>query len=494
MENHFKKAAGRWGVPVEELPDVREYMEKANLPPKATEGGSLEPEYYAGTVKVLLMKAIALAGFRIEEFYRDPEDTLGPTDRGRFKDAVIYLMAAFNCASAEVSAVSYGLKNGTGNIDQESARRIRNKLKPEIFEFIFKEFTKGLMTSPKLRPLFSTMFGFLLYCVDGSDINLPYNKYDEETLCTNGKGRKRYNQIHLNAIYDCLNGFYVACNFRGTKKTGQGERRALYELLQEFTGGQKAQSLLICDRGYDGHETVTRLQKEGVHFLIRGKANNSNGFLSTFQSLKNFKEDTFYGELHYTISKSEKDALPDDESAHLVRNKFDFLENGEVIHVHLRVLQFRLPSGELEALITNVPIWQLSPLQMYHVYSRRWGIEGSFRSLKYQISVSQQHSWKKEYVRQELWAKLTMFNFVTFITSHTKVPETKRLKPRKYEYKIKTSRAVVLCRNLLVGRITLEVFGSQVVKRLQPIRPDRSYVRNVKPKSAVSFQHRGTGM
>ena len=124
-------------------------------------------------------------------------------------------------------------------LDPESVRRIRSKLTPDIFELIFKEFTKKLRTSPDLKPLFRTMFGFLLYCVDGSDINLPFNKDDEETLCTNGKGRKPYNQIHLNAIYDCLNGFYVACNFRGTKKTGQGERRALYELLQEFTGNRE---------------------------------------------------------------------------------------------------------------------------------------------------------------------------------------------------------------------------------------------------------------
>ena len=493
MANHFKKAAERWGVPIEDLPDVVDYLEKANVPSEVTEGCSLEAKYYVGIVMNILMEAIDSAGARIEEYYRDPEDPLGPTDRGRFKDAVIYLMAAVNCASAEVSAVSYNLKKGTDNIDPESVRRIRSKLTPDIFELIFKEFTKKLRTSPDLKPLFRTMFGFLLYCVDGSDINLPFNKDDEETLCTNGKGRKPYNQIHLNAMYDCLNSFYAACNFRGTKKTGQGERYALYDLLQEFTGGEKAKCLILADRGYEGHEAVARLQKEGVHFLMRVKANNSNGFLSTFKSLKTLG-DTFYGEIHYTISKSKMKPLPDGGTAHLVRTAFDFLEEGEVIHVHLRILQFRLPSGELEALITNVPMWQLSPLQLYHIYSRRWSIESSFRSLKYQISVSQQHSWKKEYVRQELWAKLAMFNFVTFITSHTKMPETNRLKPRKHEYKIKTSRAVVLCRNLLVGLISLEEFGSQVVKRLQPIRPDRSYVRNVKPKSAVSFQHRGTGM
>ena len=492
--NHFLQAAQRWGVPANDLPDPQSYLARANTPPVPAKSGYLDAKDFAGKIVDILMDVIGTAGARLEEFYRDPEKPLGPTDRRRFKDMVIYLIAGLNCGSGETSAVAYKAKAKRGCIDAESVRRIRHALTPAIFEFIFLEFTRRLRTSPDLKPLFRTMFGFLIYSVDGSDVNLPKNKADTETLCTNGKGRKPFNQIHLNAIYDCLNGFYVACTFRGTKKTGVGERNALYELLKELTGEEKEQCLLLADRGYDGHETVARLQKEGVNFLFRVKANNSNGFLSTFQSLKTLKEDTFYGELHYTIGKSAKQILPEDGTAHIVRKSFDFLNEGEVIHVHLRVLQFRLISGELEALITNVPIWKLSPFQMYYIYSRRWGIEDSFRNLKYKISLSQLHSWMKDYVRQELWAKLVTFNFVSFIANHTKVPETKRLKPRKYEYKIRISNAVVLCRNLLVGAITVKSFAREIVLLPVPIRPNRSYGRDVKPKSAVPFQCRGTGM
>ena len=493
MMNVFMKAAERWGVSADELPDVHKYLEEANLPPEPTMGCLLDAKDFVGKIVSILMDVITAARRRIVEFYYDPDQPIGQKDLGRFNDAVIFVMAGLNCGSTETTDVCYGVKKGTGKIDKESVRRIRKKLKPEIFVFIFEEFTRRLRTSPDLKPLFHTMFGFLLYCVDGSDINLPFNKFDEDTLCSNGKGKKPFNQIHLNAIYDCLNGLYVACNFKGTKKTGQGERSALFELIKEFTEEEKSMCLILADRGYDGHETVARLQKEGIQFLMRVKANNSNGFLSSFTGIESLG-DTFYVEVHYIISRKKLDTMPEDGTFSFVKNAFDFLAEDEELHVHLRVLQFRLPSGELEALITNVPIWKLSPFQMYHIYSRRWGIEGSFRSLKYQIGVSAQHSWKKDYVRQELWAKVAMFNFATFITHHTRVPETKRLKPRKYEYMIKMSRAVVLCRNLLAGLITPEEFGKDVIKRLQPIKPDRSFARNMKPKTAVSFQYRGNGM
>lgn len=373
MYEHFVAAAKKWGIPVENLPDVHSYLDKANRPPEVTGGCLLDAKDIANRVMGILMEVIALADSRLEDFYNDPDKPLGPTDRKHFKDMLIYLMAGVNSGSMETSAVSYKVRKGKAGISLETVRRIRHELKPDLFEFIFKEFTRRLRTSPDLKPLFRTMFGFLLYCVDGSDLNLPRNKFDEQTSCSNGKGKKTFNQIHLNAIYDCLNGFYAACNFRGTKKTGQGERGALFELLKELSEEEKAQCLLLMDRGYDGHETVGRLQKEGIRFLMRVKANDSNGLLSSFAGIESLG-DEFYVEVHYTISRKNMKGQEDDKMFRVVKKKFDFLEEDESLLVHLRILQFRLPSGELETLITNVPIWELSPMQMYHLYSRRWGI------------------------------------------------------------------------------------------------------------------------
>ena len=51
----------------------------------------------------------------------------------------------------------------------------------------------------------------------------------------------------------------------------------------------------------------------------------------------------------------------------------------------------------------------------------RWGIETSFRDLKYSLALSYFHSKKTENILQEIFAKLTMYNFAELITSHVVV-------------------------------------------------------------------------
>lgn len=47
----------------------------------------------------------------------------------------------------------------------------------------------------------------------------------------------------------------------------------------------------------------------------------------------------------------------------------------------------------------------------------RWGIETLFRELKYSIGLSNFHAKKVTYILQEIYAKLTMYNFCEVITS-----------------------------------------------------------------------------
>lgn len=52
-------------------------------------------------------------------------------------------------------------------------------------------------------------------------------------------------------------------------------------------------------------------------------------------------------------------------------------------------------------------------------YSMRWGIETSFRELKYAVGLTSFHAKKREYILQEIWARLILYNFCEVITAHT---------------------------------------------------------------------------
>ena len=73
-----------------------------------------------------------------------------------------------------------------------------------------------------------TLKGYQLLASDGSALNLPYNPSDTETFHENGE-KRGYNQIHLNALYQLLDGYCCDCVLAPEGKTH--ERAALQEML-----------------------------------------------------------------------------------------------------------------------------------------------------------------------------------------------------------------------------------------------------------------------
>ena len=68
----------------------------------------------------------------------------------------------------------------------------RNKIKPEAFKSIFKNFSMGLMDSSDNIPMLA---------VDGSDIQIPSDPFDTESYIAGTNGHKGYNLLHINALY-----------------------------------------------------------------------------------------------------------------------------------------------------------------------------------------------------------------------------------------------------------------------------------------------------
>lgn len=48
----------------------------------------------------------------------------------------------------------------------------------------------------------------------------------------------------------------------------------------------------------------------------------------------------------------------------------------------------------------------------------RWGIETSFRELKYAIGLTGFHARKPDFIKQEIYARLLLYNYCELITTH----------------------------------------------------------------------------
>ena len=77
----------------------------------------------------------------------------------------------------------------------------RAKLLPKAFENLFH----GFIHKTRANNLFK---GYRILAVDGSDIHIPSNKNDIDSLYQTNENKKKYNLLHLNALYDIRRHIY----------------------------------------------------------------------------------------------------------------------------------------------------------------------------------------------------------------------------------------------------------------------------------------------
>ena len=85
-------------------------------------------------------------------------------------------------------------------------------------------------------------------------------------------------------------------------------------------------------------------------------------------------------------------------------------------YISFRIVSFVLPNGNTEVVYTNLPKEDFSTEELRELYNMRWGIETSFRDIKYAAGLLFFHSRKKDLVIQEIYAKLILYNFYELIT------------------------------------------------------------------------------
>jgi hypothetical protein len=156
---------------------------------------------------------------------------------------------------------------------------------------------------------------------------------------------------------------------------------------------------------------------------------------------------------------------------------FDFIEYGsmDTYGLSFRVVRFPLSGSSHECIVTNLPADEFPSDRIKEVYGSRWGIEGSFRKLKYTIGLSNFHSYKPEYIKQEIWAKLIAYNITETLINHTVISQ----KETMHEYKVNFSVAAHICRVFLrptAKKGSIDVI-SLLQKELVPMRNERQYPR-----------------
>lgn len=248
----------------------------------------------------------------------------------------------------------------------------------------------------------------------------------------------------------------------------------------------RAQDIFIADRGYESYNIFAHAEQRDVYYLIRareaGRMVNNFGLPQT---------DSFDTQVHLTLTRKQTTQARECSGLYkfLPKNStFDYLVENDFYPITLRVVRFPITTDTYECVITNLPRDAFPPDELKKLYAMRWGIETSFRELKYAIGLSCFHAKKVEYIKQEIFARLLLYNFCEIITTHVVIQQ----KDTKHAYQVNYTMAIHICRHFL--RFPTDISPPNVEmliqKNLLPFRPGRSDPRKVKSKSVVSFLYR----
>lgn len=358
----------------------------------------------------------------------------------------------------------------------------RDKITPIAFESIFKNFSKKLMNSfDNDIPVFA---------IDGSDIQIPTNPTDTESYIAGTNGHKGYNLLHINALYDLNKHIYSDVIIQKARE--RNEHKAFQELVDcsEIT-----KALIIADRGYESFNSMAHIQEKGWFFLIRVRDGN-NGIK---QGLDLPESDCFDVNISLKLTRKKtnavKELLKDKNHYRMVSSTqpFDFLplknkkaEPTRFYELNFRIVRFPISEDIYETVVTNLDEDRYPAIEIKKLYASRWGIETSFRDLKYTVGLLNFHSKKVMCILQEIYAHMIMYNFAEMITSHVAIEK----KQRKYTYKANFSVATHICRLFYREKTTPPDLEAIIAKNLIPIRPDRHRERNVKAKIFQGFLYR----
>lgn len=355
----------------------------------------------------------------------------------------------------------------------------RNKLLPYAFEFLLNEFTRSFQD-------LKTYEVYRLLAVDGSDLNICHNPNDADTYFQSFPNTKGFNQLHLNAMYVLCNKLYVDVCIQPARK--ENEFRALTDMTDR--SDISGDVIVVADRGYESYNVFAHIEQKGWKYVIRVKDIMSNGILS---GLKLPNEDEFDVNIHRILTRKqtkETKSNPELYKFMPINSTFDYLDlhTNMFYPISFRVVRFKISDDAYETIITNLDPEEFPPEKIKELYHLRWGIETSFRELKYAIGLISFHSKKVEHITQEIFARLVMYNFCELITMHVVIQQ----KETKYSYQVNFTRAIQVCRYYFNRQsdISPPDVEALIRKNILPIRDGRKDPRKVKAKAVVSFLYR----
>ena len=338
----------------------------------------------------------------------------------------------------------------------------------------------------RLFPPARTFNGVHIFAADGTDHNIPPDGKDSPSFILYNSRKGGYHQNHVNTVYDVLENRYIDVLIQPRGEAN--ETSALCEMVRR--NPVRGECLYIMDRGFNCFNLMASIREAGSFFMIRAKDVGKGSTLDCFELPDKEEFDTRFT---FYISKKKKGVFkkkPGFKYIHPVTQRFDYLGPGipgDIYTLPVRLVKVRLEKGHYEYLITNLPEDRFPAAVMKHLYHLRWSCEEAYFMLKYKANLVYHHSRKKEYIIQETYARLILYNLTSLLASCVTVEKKKN---RKYEYKVNMTQAFMSCRMCFSGELPPALVEKELLRYLTPVRPGRSFAREMRSQRLMPLNNR----
>jgi len=319
---------------------------------------------------------------------------------------------------------------------------------------------------------FSTHFilqrwhGLRLLAVDGSTGRLPNTKDITQTF--GGPSDAACPMARFSRLYDVMNKVIVRAHIE-PYATGEREMAAagLYDT--------RADDLLLYDRGYPAFWLFAMHNDLSRHYCMRVPV-------------------TFNREVETFIKSSQRSALITlTPNSSMIRQCQEY--NLSIEPITARVIRVELKNGAVEVLITSLLNEEDYPAVWFKpLYHKRWGVEEGYKREKSRVEIENFSGRSALTVRQDFHAKILALNLASITAWVAQVITDQQFKHRRLRYQVNFANALSLMKNrlvrLILGSNPLELcdyLTHQMAGVTEPIRPDRSYPRNIRPQKLQGF-------
>ena len=432
------------------------------------------------TIKRRFFDVLADATENISEFVKSPGKDMTRNRDCTFIDTVL-ITCSFSAKRINTELFDFFSAKKARIPSKSALIQQRNKLNNKLFPYIFSSFNEKV-------PFTKTCKGLHLIAVDGSDLNLPTCKNDHIYAVKQARSDDFYYQMHLNAAYDILERRYCGMEIQPRPKMNEG--KAFRSLVASY--GNPGSALFIADRGYISYNNVAFLQESGHFFLIRSKSPDSSASFLRHVVTDESPDDV---DICLNLTRSRKrEYVKHPEKYKLIHGSREFLyipigDNESIFELGFRVVRFPIGDNSTEYIVTNLPREDFPADTIKKLYDMRWGIETSFRSLKYALSLSFLHSVKRELIIQEVYAKLIAYNFSSLL--HAYADERKQYKSRKgLVYKVSFEGVIPIALRFFIVRMSNDTIEALMTRNLTEIRKNIHNPRKIRSQTVKPLGNR----